>query len=892
MSEALVRAVGTIASGTGAVSPGAPAGRAVGDLEVMAIETAAQDASASGWTAVPGYTVQTTGNTRLTLLYRIITATGDATTTNDSGDHQIARILGIQAGTFDPDDIWNAVNGNVQSSTTTSVSISGLTTDADDCLVLSFCTGDTDPGANSTTEFSAWANSDLTSVTERMDDRRTSGDGGSLGCASGVKTTKGTVGATTATAANTGVRACAMLAINPRVTITDVETTEVLRDGQASVTLTGTNFDTAQGGGAIELSDNAVYASGTKVSQTVTSWGDTSADITISRGALSPGALWLWVTNDDGLRGSIPVTVLRPVAWTLSASSNITASGEATTAQLTAPSGKSTSDFDAGRISDDENPVDAVTVSEDDYTEIEWSIEATVDASGEYEFRVLVAGEPATATVTPEIEVASGSTGTVGGSSALSGAGASLFSASASASGAAALAATGASLASAAGAQSATSALSAVGSALVATAGQQTAASTISATGSALSAAAGAIAGTSSVASVGSALAASAGSIAATSSLAATVSSVAAVNGSAQASGAFTGDGASLASSAGETVATSAISGVGAALFRATGAIVATSSVEGVAQDDGSVGAVVATSALSGAGASRTAADGALSSSGALTAISAALTAGTGQIATASTLAAFGVAQAAADGALAVTSAVAGAAASLAAAVGAISTTSTIVGAGGAASEGAGTGDISAAGVLAATGASLVSATGSVAADATLQATGSGLAQAIGELVAASDLSGASHTAISAVGVASSISQIAGGGASLVAAVGQVEAVSSIAAVGVGASTAAGSLVATSTVQASSSSAFAGAGTLQVTVTAQAAGAALAATVGAITATATLSATVTAPRPPEPPRATVALSDDLAPRTTGTLDDLAPRATVIDSADLQLPVAA
>lgn len=77
-------------------------------------------------------------------------------------------------------------------------------------------------------------------------------------------------------------------------------------------------------------------------------------------------------------------------AFTIVASSHITASGENTTARLTAPSGKSTSDFDAGRIQDDENPADSVTVSADDYTEMEWTLNANAAAvdGGVYQFRV------------------------------------------------------------------------------------------------------------------------------------------------------------------------------------------------------------------------------------------------------------------------------------------------------------------------------------------------------------------------------------------------------------------------------------------------------------------------------------------------------------------------
>ena len=91
----------------------------------------------------------------------------------------------------------------------------------------------------------------------------------------------------------------------------------------------------------------------------------------------------------------------------MSASSNITASGQNTTALLTAPSGKSTSDFDAGRMQDDENPADSVTISSDDYTEMEWCFKATTQTYAKtYEFRVTANGAVLnTYTVTPSLSV-------------------------------------------------------------------------------------------------------------------------------------------------------------------------------------------------------------------------------------------------------------------------------------------------------------------------------------------------------------------------------------------------------------------------------------------------------------------------------------------------------
>lgn len=99
----------------------------------------------------------------------------------------------------------------------------------------------------------------------------------------------------------------------------------------------------------------------------------------------------------------------------MAASANITASGQATTAQLTAPSGKTTSDFVAGRMQDDENPADAVDITADDYTEMEWSLTAVsgvaVDAEV-YQFRVTKAGVALdTYSVTPQWTIGAGGGG-------------------------------------------------------------------------------------------------------------------------------------------------------------------------------------------------------------------------------------------------------------------------------------------------------------------------------------------------------------------------------------------------------------------------------------------------------------------------------------------------
>jgi hypothetical protein len=136
----------------------------------------------------------------------------------------------------------------------------------------------------------------------------------------------------------------------------------------------------------------------------------------ISSGTSSAAATYTMTASGTGSTNTAGASVmirLRQVdaAIQLAGSANITASGENTTAQLTAPAGKSTSDFVAGRMQDDENPADAVNVTTDDYTELEWCLTATASASVSdvYQFRVTSAGTALdTYTVTPQWTIDSG----------------------------------------------------------------------------------------------------------------------------------------------------------------------------------------------------------------------------------------------------------------------------------------------------------------------------------------------------------------------------------------------------------------------------------------------------------------------------------------------------
>lgn len=200
-------ALGAVAFQTGTASPALPANTTAGDLLIMVIGTSNEAATASGWTEAPDSPVSVgagcpaVGCVRLTILYKIA-AGGDATTTNDPGDHIFAFILAITSGTFNASTPFHVTAQNTQTATD-SVSISGDTTTDTNTLVLAASASDL-PDASSTTQYSSAANADLGSVTELVDFARVTGVGGSLFLMSGTKATAGAFGASTVTASTSG----------------------------------------------------------------------------------------------------------------------------------------------------------------------------------------------------------------------------------------------------------------------------------------------------------------------------------------------------------------------------------------------------------------------------------------------------------------------------------------------------------------------------------------------------------------------------------------------------------------------------------------------------------------------------------------------------------------
>jgi len=194
--------VGTIASGTGNVTPALPASMTVGERMVLIAESANQAIAApSGWTEVTGSpqgtgTAAGTAATRLAVFTRVYQSGDAAPTITDPGDHCIARIHRFEASTV------GESAGNT-SSASTSGTMPSITTTADDALIVLCASVATDVG---TARFSNWTNAALSNLTERSDDATTQGNGGGLGLTTGEKVTAGATGTTSFTAATSTVQ--------------------------------------------------------------------------------------------------------------------------------------------------------------------------------------------------------------------------------------------------------------------------------------------------------------------------------------------------------------------------------------------------------------------------------------------------------------------------------------------------------------------------------------------------------------------------------------------------------------------------------------------------------------------------------------------------------------
>jgi hypothetical protein len=232
MAMPFVYAVGTAASGTGAITPGVPAGTTAEDCTFLFVETENQAVP-----AVVGYaevlnspvSVSTGTVTRLTIRWhRAVGNESGTVSVGDAGDHQIARIVGVR-GCIATADPWNTTAAATELVSDTSASCPTITTTVPNCLVLATVATGTDVA--STAHITSWTNTNLANITERCDDWTTSGLGGGFGVASGEKATAGLVGATTATLVTANFKALFQIALKEKLPATDPTETWLFGQG-------------------------------------------------------------------------------------------------------------------------------------------------------------------------------------------------------------------------------------------------------------------------------------------------------------------------------------------------------------------------------------------------------------------------------------------------------------------------------------------------------------------------------------------------------------------------------------------------------------------------------------------------------------------------------------
>lgn len=170
----------------------------------------------AGWTI---YHTEKKGNTRLTVAYKRATGASDRNTTNDTGDHQLGRLISVKAGTFNEEEPIHKGSITTQAKTK-SVKCPSITTALNDCLIFFACSGNLPDTAGEGSgagaeQFSGHTAASLGSVTERIDSTTAAGDGGALMVASGTLATAGSTGEPTATAVTEAERVCSTIAIAP-----------------------------------------------------------------------------------------------------------------------------------------------------------------------------------------------------------------------------------------------------------------------------------------------------------------------------------------------------------------------------------------------------------------------------------------------------------------------------------------------------------------------------------------------------------------------------------------------------------------------------------------------------------------------------------------------------
>lgn len=267
-------AAGNQASSINAITPALPLGIAADDILLLFLETANQTITISNfnggtWTEIVG-SPQGTGAagganaTRLTVFWSRYNGVQGVPTTSDSGNHQIGVIVAVR-GVIAVGNPFDVTAGGVEAIADTSGVIPGAITSIADVFVAAAVAGAL-PDANTISQFSGWANVNLTNISERFDVTRNPGNGGSIGIVTGEKAAAGSYGNTNVTHATSTTKAMISIALKPIPPAPNIISAPLNGQIGSEIVITGNNFGAATGTITINATTAAIIGP----------WSDTS----------------------------------------------------------------------------------------------------------------------------------------------------------------------------------------------------------------------------------------------------------------------------------------------------------------------------------------------------------------------------------------------------------------------------------------------------------------------------------------------------------------------------------------------------------------------------------------------------------------------------------------
>lgn len=327
-------ASGGQASGTGAITAALPAGIQTDDFLLLVVETAneAVTVNTGGWTAVSGSpqgtgTAGGTAATRLSVYYRIADGTETNVSIADSGNHQVASISSWSG--VDPTAPINASAGSIGSTASTSLTFPSITTTADNCEIL-LIEAHALPDSNTNTQTTGHTNSNLSSISTKVEFNTSAGNGGGFSVASGLQSTAGSTGTSTASCGTSSTHGYITLALKPAPLATRTGDLAATETGNDSFSSTGSVL--VQGSlDASETGEDTFAASGIVTDPAITgtlSVSETGIDTFEAAGLIiAVGNFNVTETGDDTLAATGTILVQGSADVTETGSDIFAASG-------------------------------------------------------------------------------------------------------------------------------------------------------------------------------------------------------------------------------------------------------------------------------------------------------------------------------------------------------------------------------------------------------------------------------------------------------------------------------------------------------------------------------------------------------------------------------------